>query len=269
MSQDFARFDASTANETCILPISKTLRRTGISALSRKAAWRRWIERSFDNAMEMNLQLIQRAAAESDSSQNGLMLDLGCSTGETTVLYRPPGREVFGSDQDIKAGAAARRLGISFAASDVNHKLPFKSQSFDIVTSNQVIEHLHDTDTFVSEARRVLKPGGRFVVSTENLASWHNIFALSLGWQAFSLTNVSSAAPGLGNPASYFRDDRVLPRGWAHLRVFSFRGLKELLEAHGFSEVRVMGAGYYPLPASLGRGDPRHSAFIVGVGMRK
>jgi SAM-dependent methyltransferase len=219
--------------------------------------------------MEMNVQLIQRAATASASSQNGRMLDLGCWTGETTVRYRPPGREVFGSDQNIEAGPTAKGLGIKFTVSDVNHKLPFKSQSFDIVTSNQVIEHVHDTDTFVSEAHRVLKPGGRFIVSTENLASWHNIFALSLGWQAFSLTNVSRVAAGLGNPASYFREDRTLPSGWAHQRIFSFRGLKELLEAHGFSEVRVMGAGYYPLPASLGRADPRHAAFIVGVGMRK
>ena len=85
-----------------------------------------------------------------------------------------------------------------------NDRLPYDDESFDVVCSNQVIEHLARTDNFVSEILRVLRPGGYAVTSTENLASWHNIAALALGWQPFSLSNVSKVL-GLGNPLAIYR----------------------------------------------------------------
>lgn len=50
------------------------------------------------------------------------------------------------------------------------------------MTSNQVIEHLYDTDNFVAEVHRILRSGGTAVVSTEKAASWHT-GSLLLGWQ--------------------------------------------------------------------------------------
>jgi SAM-dependent methyltransferase len=46
--------------------------------------------------------------------------------------------------------------------------LPFADDSFDCVVSFQVIEHIKRDRAFVEEVRRVLKPGGRFIVSTPN-----------------------------------------------------------------------------------------------------
>jgi hypothetical protein len=128
-----------------------------------------------------------------------------------------------------------------------------------------VIEHLFDTDTFVSEIRRLLKPGGVSVTSTENLASWHNIGALLMGWQPFSLTNVTSKRGGVGNPLAVTRDNGPPPAGWQHHRVFAARGLSELFEAHGFERVELLGAGYYPFSPKLGRRWPRHASFLTVV----
>lgn len=47
-------------------------------------------------------------------------------------------------------------------------KLPVDSDSFDVVISFQVIEHVEDDKNFVSEAKRVLKPGGRLIITTPN-----------------------------------------------------------------------------------------------------
>ncbi len=52
--------------------------------------------------------------------------------------------------------------------SDLNGPLPFESNHFDLIHANQVIEHLHDVDTFMSEIFRVLAPGGMVIISTEN-----------------------------------------------------------------------------------------------------
>jgi SAM-dependent methyltransferase len=148
----------------------------------------------------------------------------------------------------------------------LSQALPYEDGTFDLVVSNQVIEHLPDTDTFVREAFRVLKPGGRAVVSTENLASWHNVASLFLGWQPFSLTNVSEDAMAVGNPLGLHRGEEGERRG--HLRVFAYRGLRELFALHGFAVEGILGAGYYPLPGSFARLDPRHAHFLA-LGARR
>ena len=138
------------------------------------------------------------------------------------------------------------------------------NETFDVICSNQVIEHVHDTDVFVSESLRCLRPGGITVVATENLASWHNLGSLALGWQPFSLTNVTNTAAGLGNPlALHAGQDPARGTSWQHMRVFAYAGLKDLYEAHGFSVQRVIGSGYYPLPGSFARVDPRHATFLA------
>ena len=109
-------------------------------------------------------------------------------------------------------------------AADLNLRLPYDDGTFDVVCSNQVIEHLSDTDTFVAELHRVLRPGGFAVTSTENLASWHNVASLTLGWQPFSLTNVSRQGLGLGNPLAIHRAEGWFEvETWQHLRVFAYR----------------------------------------------
>ncbi|HWH07913.1 MAG TPA: hypothetical protein VNX21_01855, partial [Candidatus Thermoplasmatota archaeon] len=50
---------------------------------------------------------------------------------------------------------------------------------------------------------------------------------------------------------------------WGHVRVFTLRGLREVVEAHGLRVEAVAGAGYYPLPAAVGRLHPSHAHFIT------
>ncbi|MGZ5456625.1 MAG: class I SAM-dependent methyltransferase [Thermoanaerobaculia bacterium] len=199
------------------------------------------------------------------------LLDIGCDDGAWTVeLARATGAsEIHGVEIVSAAADEAERRGIQVWRIDAN--LPLASipgDTFDAVHSNQVIEHVSNVDTFVSEIYRVLKPGGYAVVSTENGSSWHNIGAAILGWQIFSSTNVSGRVAGLGNPLALQRGAEAFSPAWRHRTIFNYRGLREMFEVHGFREVEVRGAGYFPLPALLGRIDARHSAFIT-VGARK
>jgi SAM-dependent methyltransferase len=228
--------------------------------------WRRRGARMFARAMDDNIGRI--VAAVRSHPHPARMLDLGCWDGATTVRYASPNVALFGVERCAEAARYARQLGIDTTAADLNADLPFADSSFDLVTSNQVIEHLADTDRFIAESHRVLRPGGMLVCSTENLASWHNIAALLLGWQAFSLTNVSRTGFGLGNPMANLRGEDPLDPGWEHMRIFSYRGLAELVQAHGFTDVHVFGAGYYPLPSSCARFDPRHAAFLTVRGIK-
>lgn len=201
----------------------------------------------------------------------GQFLDVGCDDGERTRLFADAAGAdaVHGVELMEDRAALARARGIEVTSADIEQGLPYEDGQFTAVVSNQVIEHLADTDRFVSEIARVLEPGGYAVVSTENLASWHNVFALVLGWQPFSLSNVSATRLGLGNPAAVHRGEAwEYSSSWQHRTVFAHRGLIELFEAHGLAVEHVRGAGYYPLPRRLARLDSRHAAFLT-VKVRK
>jgi SAM-dependent methyltransferase len=176
---------------------------------------------------------------------------------------------VHGVEIVPEAAEEAERKGVRVWRLDANlplHGVP--DDSFDTVHSNQVIEHVSDVDTFVSEIYRILKPGGYAVVSTENGSSWHNVAAAALGWQIFSSTNISGRVAGLGNPFALQRGRDAFSPAWRHKTIFNYRGLLEMFAVHGFRDLTIRGAGYFPFPARLGRLDVRHSAFIT-IGARK
>jgi SAM-dependent methyltransferase len=231
--------------------------------------YRDWATLAFAAAASANFANIGRALA--GAPPHGVLVDLGCDDGGHTLEFAAAARarQVCGVDVVEERAAAARERGIDVTLGDLNEQFPYDGARFDVVVSNQVIEHLADTDNFVREVHRILCPGGLAVVSTENLASWHNVLALLLGWQPFSLSNVSGTRLGLGNPLAAQRGDAPALRSWEHVRVFAYRGLKELFEAHGFTVENVVGAGYYPLPAAFARLDPRHAAFLTVTARRQ
>lgn len=229
---------------------------------------RRFASPMFEDAMTKNLENIANLLSEFSNGRSVRILDLGCWDGTNLVGYAGTRARLTGVEMSHHAAMSASDRSVRVVQADLNGALPFVDGSFDVVTSNQVIEHLCDTDIFLRESFRVLRPGGLVVVSTENLASWHNVFALMLGWQAFSLSNVSHTNLGLGNPLALLRGSDPSEKGMEHLRIFSHRGLHELLACHGFARVRVLGAGYYPLPAAVGRVDPRHAVFMTAAAVR-
>lgn len=139
------------------------------------------------------------------------VLDLGCNVGYGAALLRPHCARVIAVDVNEAALAEARkRYGdrdIAFRAVD-GRRLPFADESFDVVVSFQVIEHVPDPDQFLGEIRRVLRRGGRAVLTTPNAA-----VRLEPGkkpWNPF------------------------------HVQEFTAHGLRELLSRH-FDETTILG----------------------------
>jgi SAM-dependent methyltransferase len=224
--------------------------------------------RAFQAAMHLNIENIGDLLAASPATR---LLDVGCDDGERSLRFAERSRatELFGFEAVPERAELARARGVDVTVGDAANGLPYEDGYFDAVVSNQVIEHLHDTDGFVRECARVLRPGGIAVISTENLSSWHNVFAAICGWQPFSLTNVSGTTGGLGNPLALFRGQpHTQPSSWQHVRVFAYRGLKELFEEHALRVEKISGAGYFPLPATVGRRDPRHAVFLTVAARR-
>ncbi len=100
------------------------------------------------------------------------VLDAGCGAGQgTTYLAGHGATDIIGVDIALEAVAFARSrssLGnLAFGAMDVA-RLGFRSGTFDMVTSIEVIEHLVDPEQYVAEIRRVLKDDGLLVLTTPN-----------------------------------------------------------------------------------------------------
>ena len=195
------------------------------------------------------------------------IIDLGCADGEFAlkIAEKAGTEEIYGAEFLEEACLRAKARGIKVYFADLNENLPFENESFDVVHANQVLEHLPETDRFVKEVHRILKPGGYAVISTPNLASFHNIFSLFLGKQPFS-AHVSNEVI-LGNSLDPKHGMLHENKGEVHLRIFTMESLSELFEYYGFKVEQMIGVGYYPFPcplaAFLSRVERNHSVYIT------
>ncbi|OGZ34756.1 MAG: hypothetical protein A2174_02315 [Candidatus Portnoybacteria bacterium RBG_13_41_18] len=217
--------------------------------------WRRRIQQRYE---ELILSLLEK-------NSSARFLDCGCDDGSLTMRFAEKigAKEIFGIEINEEQRKKSFKKGIQALRGDLNKNFDFPDNYFDVICSNQVIEHLYDTDNFLAESMRVLKKGGYIVCCTENLSSWHNILALILGWQPFSINNISSMYAEIGNPFSLHYKEPFLfsaPKN-IHIKGFAYRGLKEIFEIHGFKIENLIGSGYYPIP--IEKIDPRHAAFLI------
>jgi SAM-dependent methyltransferase len=219
--------------------------------------------RIYTSAAEENRRAILRML---EPRPGGVLLDVGCADGRDTVPLIPivGASRTIGLELDDQFLETARSRGIELIQADITKPWPLEDASIDVVHSNQVIEHLAQTDHFVREIRRVLKADGYAVVSTNNLASWHNVLALVIGWQPLP-SHVSDEVL-VGNPLA-LEEARYGEHIHRHLRIFTGRALSALAEAHGLALDRAIGSGYYPFgPRAarvMARLDPRHAAYLV------
>jgi len=133
------------------------------------------------------------------------------------------------------------KKGIKAILHDANTELPYEDGFFDVVVSNQVLEHLWNTDGFFQEVRRVLKSGGYAVVSTVNLTSLHNLVFMNLGLMP----------PGLHVSKIHVGNFLYGDKSEGHVKLFTVGALIDLANYYRFKVEALLGCGIYFLPRRL------------------
>lgn len=203
---------------------------------------------SGEGRAQRQLRMLKDLLAEADGPQ--AIVDVGCGDGEATGLVGKLGdpghtghirHTVVGVDWSMMALRGAQRHGLLLVRGSIDAPgLPLGTGSVDVVILSEVIEHLVDTDSALDEIHRVLRPGGRLLVSTPNLAAWYNRGLLALGVQPiFSEVSLRDV---YGRPGSQVA---------GHLHMFTKRALTEFLTARGFTCERVDGAPCHVVPLVL------------------
>jgi Methylase involved in ubiquinone/menaquinone biosynthesis len=98
-----------------------------------------------------------------------VMLDNGCGRGEYIDAFSKLGIVVCGADIcNSKENITVLNMNID--------KLPYADNTFDVVFSKSVIEHIEKTEFYMDEMKRVLKPGGQLIISTPDWDTHKDVF---------------------------------------------------------------------------------------------
>ena len=191
-------------------------------------------------------------------------MDIGCNDGSFTakIAEITKAKKTYGIEVDINQANATIQQGVRVKICDLNKPFPFENNFFDIITANQVVEHLYDHDNFFGEMRRILKKGGFFQISTLNLCAWHNIAFTILGMQP----------PGMHLCKVQMGNFLYGTETHGHIKLFSPKALRDIAKYYGFTIGRMRGSGYYPLIGPLAfffsKLDKTHSVYIMISGYK-
>ncbi|MFJ9370774.1 class I SAM-dependent methyltransferase, partial [Nocardia sp. NPDC101769] len=129
------------------------------------------------------------------------ILDAGCGSGPLFTELRDRGAIVTGIDSSARMLELARqRLGADadLRIADLVSPLPFSDNAFDDVVASLVLHYLQDWGPTLTELLRVLKPGGRLIVSVEHpfaiwITEWR--YCQILWMRLFQATSVAPERP--------------------------------------------------------------------------
>lgn len=166
------------------------------------------------------------------TAPNLKILDFGCGTGDILhqVMQLNPNSRYFGIDVSSIALKKTRRRfpKAKFYQVEDGDKIPLKSSSIDFILILDVIEHIYNTQRTVKEIYRILKPGGKILVTTPYHGFIKNLILISLFFE------------------KYFD-----PAG-AHIRYYSKKSLISQLKDVGFSVIKFGYFGrFFPLSRAM------------------
>jgi len=116
---------------------------------------------------ERKNHLMEAVVAALSDMPRGKVLDLGCGHGDYSKRLQDIGFEAIASDVDISRFRYKKE--IDFQVCDIGESLPFSDSCCDYVLLMEVIEHIRNPYSLMTEISRVLRSPGKLVISTPNI----------------------------------------------------------------------------------------------------
>jgi len=113
----------------------------------------------FFNPFYFSRRNLSLAISESSSNVHGNLLDVGCGTKPYRSLFKVESYRGLDIDSPV-----TRERGVADDLYD-GTQFPYKNDTFDSALCNQVLEHVFNPDQFLAEINRVLKPGGKLLLT--------------------------------------------------------------------------------------------------------
>lgn len=144
----------------------------------------------------------------------GRVLDIGFGRGEFLLRAQRLGWKCHGVEVSATSVEWGQQLGFEARQFDGGFQAPlsYADESFDVVSANSVLEHVHHPRALVAESRRLLKPGGRLLLMVPNFAC-HDTRTLREHWRMWSPPQ--------------------------HLFHFTPDNVRALLRQHGFDRIEI------------------------------
>ena len=128
----------------------------------------------------------------------GRVLDFGCGSGDLISYLRARGTDAVGLELDEPriTGVLQAQAREHVTLYPGGCPLPFTDGEFDCVVSTEVIEHIPEVQGYVQELRRILKPGGRLLITTPDITSIPSSFpAGCVPWHLLESTHLNFFTP--------------------------------------------------------------------------
>ncbi|MFW9878001.1 MAG: class I SAM-dependent methyltransferase [Candidatus Thorarchaeota archaeon] len=173
----------------------------------------------------------------------GELLDIGCGGGLYFFMYDDKGLNYVGVDPDKNFVSEKIMLGNA-------EKLPFEDSSFNCVVCADVMEHVDDPVLSIKEINRVLKKGGKLILTTPN-----------------------EKFPFVYDPINWIFNKAgiKIPIGlwaWGHRRLYTEENIKELVENNGFTINHYEGRSRFLVAVTVGY-LPYLTTYVVSPLLKK
>lgn len=166
----------------------------------------------------------------------GKFLDIGTGKGDLPFMLNKEGFQTYACD--VLGEYFAFSSTVNFRVADFNKtELPYEDNYFDYVSCVELIEHLENPSALLRKVYRVLKPGGKFILTTPNILNIKSRlrFLFEGAWEYFR-EPLLEQANSVGKDAA------------AHLHISPLRihEIEYFLASAGFKIEKITTTSYYP-----------------------